>query len=120
MVALPSDTYAHIAPHSGLAIHNFIDVGAGAVDLDYQGEIKVILFNRFAKDFAVQTSDRIAQSLLEQIKTPQVKKVSTLDDTNHGEGGFGSTGMKPFVQPTQQKDTKGKKKKSPLSLIPSS
>ena len=52
-VALPSGTYARIAPCSGLAIRNFIDIGAGVVDSDYQGEIKVVLFNLSAEDYAV-------------------------------------------------------------------
>ena len=56
-VALPSSTYLRIAPFSGLAIHNFIDFGVGVVDSDYQGEIKVILFNHSAKDFKVQAGD---------------------------------------------------------------
>ena len=59
-VSLPVGTYARIAPRSGLAICNFIDVGAGVVDSDYRGEIKVVLFNHSAKDFKVQVGDRIA------------------------------------------------------------
>ena len=59
-VTLPAGIYACIAPHSGLAIHNFIDVGAGVVDSDYRGEIKVVLFNHSIEDFQVQVSDRIA------------------------------------------------------------
>ena len=119
-VALPSGTYARIAPRSGLAIRNFIDVGAGVVDSDYRGEIKVVLFNHSAEDFAVQAGDRIAQLILERIKTPQVKKVATLDDIDRGAHGFGSTRVKPIVQSSQQKDEKGKKKKSSLSSTPSS
>ena len=53
VVALPSGTYARIAPRSGLAICNFIDIGVGVVDSDYSDEIKVVLFNHFAKDFKV-------------------------------------------------------------------
>ena len=64
-VALPIGTYARIAPHSGLAIRNFIDVGAGVVDSDCQGEIKVVLFNHSVEDFAVQVGDQIAQLILE-------------------------------------------------------
>ena len=60
-MSLPLGTYARIAPRSGLAIRNFIGVGVGVVDLDYRGEIKVVLFNHFAEDFAVQAGDRIAQ-----------------------------------------------------------
>ena len=63
-MSLPPGTYARIAPRSGLAIRNFIDVGAGVVDSDYRGEIKVILFNHSAEDFAVQAGDRIAQLIL--------------------------------------------------------
>ena len=59
-VALPLGTYARIAPRLGLAIRNFIDVGAGVVDSDYRGEIKVVLFNHSAEDFKVQAGDRIA------------------------------------------------------------
>ena len=90
----PLGTYARIAPRSGLAIRNFSDVGAGVVDLDYRGKIKVVLFNHSAEDFAVQAADQIAQLILERIKTPQVKKVAALDDTDRGAGGFGSTGTK--------------------------
>ena len=60
-VSLPLGTYAWIAPHSRLAIRNFIDVGTGVVDSDYRGEIKVVLFNHSAEDFPVQAGDRIAQ-----------------------------------------------------------
>ena len=75
----------------------------------------MVLFNHSAKDFKVQAGDQIAQVILERIETPQVKKVATLDDTDHGAGGFGSTGMKPIVQSSLQKDKKGKKKKNSLS-----
>ena len=64
-VALPSGTYAHIAPHLGLAIRNFIDVGVGVVDSDYQGEIKVVLFNHSTEDFKVKAGELIAQLILE-------------------------------------------------------
>ena len=69
-VALPAGTYARIAPRSGLAIRNFIDVGVGVVDSDYRGEIKVVLFNHSAEDFKVQAGDQIAQLILERIETP--------------------------------------------------
>ena len=120
VVALPAGTYARIAPRLGLAIRNFIDVGARVVDSDYWGEIKVVLFNHSADDFAVQASDRIAQLILERIRAPHVKKVATLDDTDHGAGGFGSTGVKPLVQSPQTKYKKGEKIKNSLSPVPGS
>ena len=103
-VALPSGTYACIAPRSGLDIRNFIDVGAGVVDSDYWGEIKVILFNHSAEGFKVQASDRIAQLILERIETPQVTNAAALDDTNRGARGFGSIGTKHLTQSPQPKD----------------
>ena len=60
MVSFPPSTYAGIAPRSGLAIQNFINFRAGRVDSDYQGEIKVVLFNHSAEGFVVQVGDQIA------------------------------------------------------------
>lgn len=49
--ACPANTYARIAPRSGLALKSQIDVGAGVIDEDYRGEVQVILFNHGDKDF---------------------------------------------------------------------
>ena len=93
-MSLPPGNYAWIAPRSELATRNFINIGMGVVDLDYWGEIKVVLFNHSIEDFAIQADDWIAQLILERIETPQVKKVAALDDTNCGARGFGGTGTK--------------------------
>ena len=50
-IAIPADTYARIAPRSGLAVKHFIDTGAGVVDEDYRGEVGVVLFNHSDVDF---------------------------------------------------------------------
>ena len=73
-MSLPSGTYARIAPRLGLAIRNSIDIGPGGVDLDYCGEIKMVLFNHSPKDFVIQAGDWIAQLIFERIKNPQVRK----------------------------------------------
>ena len=52
------------APRSGLAWKNFIDTGAGVIDADYRGELKVLLFNHEDTDFQVKCGDRIAQLIL--------------------------------------------------------
>jgi hypothetical protein len=62
-------------------------------DEDYRGSVGVILFNHSDDDFAVKHGDRIAQLVLEVIRTPEVVQVESLDDTARGEGGFGSTGV---------------------------
>ena len=59
-MAIPTGNYGRIAPRSGLAAKNMIDVGAGVIDSDYRGEIKVLLFNLSDVDFQVQKNDRIA------------------------------------------------------------
>lgn len=50
-IALPAGTYGRVAPRSGLAVKNFIDVGAGVVDSDYRGPLGVVLFNFSDVDF---------------------------------------------------------------------
>jgi len=44
-MSIPVGNYGRVAPRSGLAVKNFIDVGAGVIDADYRGEVKVLLFN---------------------------------------------------------------------------
>lgn len=85
--------YAQIAPHSRLAIWNFIDVGVGFINSDYWVEIKILLFNQFAEDFDMKASDQIAQLILERVKTPHIQKVAARHDTNRGVGGLGNVGM---------------------------
>ncbi|KAL4938109.1 dUTPase-like protein [Aspergillus oleicola] len=91
-VAVPEGTYGRVAPRSGLASKNFIDVGAGVIDADYRGEVKVLLFNFSDSDFKIQDGDRVAQLVLERIFTPEVVVVEELAESVRGAGGFGSTG----------------------------
>lgn len=81
-----------IAPRSGLASKHFIDTGAGVIDADYRGPVKVLLFNHGDADFAVDEGDRIAQLVLERVATPDVVEAAELDESARGAGGFGSTG----------------------------
>lgn len=84
--------YARIAPRSGLAVKG-IDVGAGVVDADYRGPVKVLLINNSKQDFPVKVGDRVAQMIFEQIVLVDPVQVPSLEDTSRGEGGFGSTGL---------------------------
>ncbi|XP_060535662.1 deoxyuridine 5'-triphosphate nucleotidohydrolase-like [Cylas formicarius] len=93
-IELPEGCYLRIAPRSGLAVKNFIDVGAGVVDEDYRGVLKVVLFNHSDSDFDIKSGDRIAQLICEKIYYPDLEEVQELGDTVRGEGGFGSTGTK--------------------------
>ncbi|KZF25910.1 dUTP diphosphatase [Xylona heveae TC161] len=91
-IAVPAGTYGRIAPRSGLAAKHFIDTGAGVIDADYRGEVKVLLFNHSDKDFEIAEGDRVAQLVLERIYTPEVVEVEQLEESVRGAGGFGSTG----------------------------
>jgi len=91
-MAVPAGTYGRIAPRSGLASKHMIDTGAGVIDADYRGQVKVLLFNHGEKDFEVKEGDRVAQLVLERIYTPEVLEVQELEESVRGEGGFGSTG----------------------------
>ncbi|KAI2780758.1 dUTPase-like protein [Daldinia loculata] len=91
-IAVPAGTYGRIAPRSGLAAKHFIDTGAGVIDADYRGQVKVLLFNHSDADFAVAEGDRVAQLVVERIYTPEVLEVQELEESVRGAGGFGSTG----------------------------
>lgn len=89
--ALPENCYGRVAPRSGLALKNGIDIGAGVIDEDYRGEVGAILFNFNSEPFEVKKGDRIAQFICERIIYPDLEEVE-LTDTERGSGGFGSTG----------------------------
>lgn len=91
-VQLPPGTYGRIAPRSGLALKNFIDVGAGVIDADYRGNLQILIFNHSDKEFEIAPGDRIAQLICEKIECPELQELDTLDETVRGAEGFGSTG----------------------------
>ncbi|XP_063528928.1 deoxyuridine 5'-triphosphate nucleotidohydrolase [Cydia strobilella] len=91
-IELPSGCYGRVAPRSGLAVKNFIDVGAGVIDEDYRGNVGVVLFNHSDQDFKVAKGDRIAQLICERIYYPDLVEVGSLSETKRADGGFGSTG----------------------------
>ena len=97
-MAIPPGYYGRIAPRSGLASKSMIDIGAGVIDADYRGIVKVLLFNFSESDFAINPGDRIAQLILERIGMPSVQEVTQLDDTVRGNQGFGSTGIHGAIE----------------------
>ncbi len=91
-VRVPQGTYGRVAPRSGLAWKNHINIGAGVVDEDYRGNLGVVMFNHADVEFIVKVGDRIAQLVCERISCPELQELNSLDTTQRGEGGFGSTG----------------------------
>ena len=111
-ISFPTGLYARIAPRSRLALKKFIDVGAGVVDLDYHGEVCVVLFNHGDGDFEVKMGDRIAQLILEKIDTPLVEEEQALEETIRGLGGFGSTRVSEKKDTDEKKETNGKNERN--------
>ena len=70
-VAIPEVTYGRIAARSGLEATHHLAIGAGVIDADYRGNVRVVLFNDGNLDFHVSKGNRIAQLLLERIASPQ-------------------------------------------------
>lgn len=95
-IQLPEGFEAQIRPRSGLAAKYGITVtnAPGTVDCDYTGEIKVSLINLSNDTFVVQPGERVAQMVIARYERIEWNEVATLDETERGEGGFGSTGMK--------------------------
>jgi dUTP pyrophosphatase len=91
-IEIPEGFYGRIAPRSGLAYKNGIDVLAGVIDSDYRGDIGVILMNHGDEPFQVSKGDRIAQIIIEKHYDFPLTVVKEIEETNRGEGGFGSTG----------------------------
>ena len=92
-MAIPMNQYGRIAPRTGLAYKNGIDVLAGVIDSDYRGDIGVILYNTDNNlDFSVKTGDKIAQIIIESCSTINFVKTENLPATKRGEGGYGHTG----------------------------
>lgn len=93
-IALPAGFEAQIRPRSGLAARYGVTVlnAPGTVDADYRGEIKVLLINHGHAPFAVRRGERIAQMVVAPVSTVEFRQVETLDETQRGEGGHGSTG----------------------------
>ena len=89
---IPMGCYGRIAPRSGLTVKYGIHVGAGVIDPDYTGELKVCLFNLGSVPFEIKKGDRIAQLILEKCETPLIDEVEEIKDTQRGTRGFGSSG----------------------------
>lgn len=95
-IQLPLGVEAQIRPRSGLAFKKGITVlnSPGTIDADYRGEIGVILVNLSSEDFVVEDGERIAQMVIAKHETTVWRSVDSVEETDRGSGGFGSTGLK--------------------------
>lgn len=91
-VAIPDGFYGQIAPRSGLAVKQGLEILAGVIDSDYRGELMVAVLNSGQTDIQFKHGDRVAQMLILPCEDSIPHIVDDLDDTNRGAGAMGSTG----------------------------
>lgn len=93
---IPAGYEIQVRPRSGLAAKHGITVlnSPGTIDADYRGELKVILVNLSSEPFVIESGERIAQIVLAAHAHIEWEETSELSDSERGEGGFGSTGVK--------------------------
>lgn len=93
--SIPEGFEIQVRPRSGLAAKDSLMVtnSPGTIDAGYRGEVCVILYNAGNRTIILMPGDRIAQAVVAPVVRAEFEVVSELDDTERGEGKFGSTGM---------------------------
>ena len=92
---LPSGYEVQIRPRSGLSMKGItVNNSPGTIDSNYRGELKIILSNHGVEIFNINVGDRIAQGVLQEVPKAVWNLVDTLTESNRGEDGFGSSGVK--------------------------
>ncbi len=93
-IELPEGYEAQVRARSGFAVKHGIGLvnGVGTIDSDYRGEIQVCLINWGEESFEIKQGDRIAQLIISQYERVEWEEVATLEDSERGAGGFGSSG----------------------------
>jgi dUTP pyrophosphatase len=98
-LVIPAGYVGIVKSRSGLSFNKSVEVGAGVIDSDYRGEVRVNLYNHGTDRVVIQTGDRIAQLLIQKCEEPEFVCCGDLDAFNYhhnnskrGESGFGSTG----------------------------
>jgi dUTP pyrophosphatase len=93
-VAIPPGYEGQVRPRSGLALRHGIGIvnSPGTIDSDYRGEIGIVLVNHGSEPFIVEPLARIAQLVIAPVARAELTVVESLDATDRGAGGYGSTG----------------------------
>jgi dUTP pyrophosphatase len=89
---IPPGHVGLVWPRSGLAVRHGIDTLAGVIDSDYRGEVRVVLVNHGDEPFRIEKGDRVAQLLVQRVERAAFAAVPSIEETDRGAGGFGSTG----------------------------
>ena len=93
---IPAGFEAQVRPRSGLAAKKGVTVlnAPGTIDADYRGEVGVILVNLSQEPFTIVPGERVAQMVFARCEQVEWLEVDTLEESERGAGGFGSTGVK--------------------------
>jgi dUTP pyrophosphatase len=91
-MALPEGYFASIRDKSGLAYKKGITTLGGVIEYTYRGEYGVVMLNTGDEDFGIKVGDKIAQVVIQPVATAEVESVEELDETDRGDGAWGSTG----------------------------
>ena len=93
-IQIPEGWGAFVFPRSGLSFKKGITMAncVGVIDTDYTGEVKVSAINLSDKDYTINPGDRVAQLVFLPVEKARFIQADSLDDTERGAGGFGSTG----------------------------
>jgi dUTP pyrophosphatase len=91
-IKMPEHFAGLIWPRSGLSVKQGIDVLAGVVDSGYRGEIMVCLYNTSDEVVGINTGDRIAQIIFQEVPRVSMEVHETLGSSQRGDNGFGSSG----------------------------
>ena len=93
-IELPKGFEAQIRPRSGMALKKGITLAntPGTIDADYRGEIKIVVVNLDKNPQVIEPNERIAQMVIARYERVEWEEVVTLNETERGAGGFGSTG----------------------------
>ena len=90
-IELPKGTVGFLKSKSGLNVKHGI-TSEGVIDVGYTGSIRAKLYNNSDEDYTVNAGDKITQLVILPILTPELELVDSLEDTERGDNGFGSSG----------------------------
>jgi dUTP pyrophosphatase len=91
-MVIPHGYYGRIAPRSGFSVKTGLMVNAGVIDSDYRGEVKILFANPTINSVQVNSGEKVAQIVVERIALLDVEEVESLEESERGANGFGSTG----------------------------
>ena len=90
-IEIPTGYYGRIAPRSGFSWKKYTDIGAGVIDSDYRGEVKIIVRNLSNTEILYEKGDAIAQLIITPYAKVNIIVIDNLEPTKRNTGGFGST-----------------------------